>query len=96
MSRIAPRPIAVPLQTLRGRLAPATALARVQEVWERATGPAIAAAARPTAERDGVLTVTCEAAVWAQELDLMAGALIGRLNAELGGDVLHQIRCRTG
>ena len=27
--------------------------------------------ATPIAERDGVLTVTCEAAVWAQELDLM-------------------------
>ncbi len=39
-------------------------------------GPAIAAAARPTAERDGVLTVTCDAAVWAQELDLMADELI--------------------
>ena len=30
--------------------------------------------ARPTSERDGVLTVTCEAAVWAQELDLMAAS----------------------
>ena len=56
------------LDGLTATLAPATTLARVQEVWERAAGPAIAAAARPTAERDGVLTVTCEAAVWAQEL----------------------------
>ena len=44
-----------------------------------AAGPAIAAAARPTAERDGVLTVTCDAAVWAQELDMMAGELIPRI-----------------
>ena len=52
----------------------------------RAAGPAIAAAARPTAERDGVLTVTCEAAVWAQELELMGCELIERLNAALGGE----------
>ena len=86
MSRAAPRPLTTALQELAGALAPASKLARVQEVWEGAVGPAIAAAARPTAERDGVLTVTCEAAVWAQELDLMADALIPRLNAALGGE----------
>ena len=68
----------------------------MQEVWERATGPAIAAAARPTAERDGVLTVSCEAAVWAQELDLMAGELVPRLNAALGAEAIRELRCRTG
>ena len=72
MSRAAPRPLASALAQLTGALAPASTLARVQEVWEGAVGPAIAASARPTAERDGVLTVKCEAAVWAQELDLMA------------------------
>ena len=72
MSRLRPAP-ARHARSRRSRptLAPATTLARVQEIWERAAGPAIAAAARPTAERDGILTVTCEAAVWAQELDLM-------------------------
>jgi predicted nucleic acid-binding Zn ribbon protein len=68
----------------------------VQEAWERAVGPAIAGSAHPTAERDGVLTVICEAAVWAQELDLMGPELIGRLNAELGDDVLRRLRCRSG
>ncbi len=68
----------------------------MQEVWERAAGPAIAASARPTAERDGVLTVTCEAAVWAQELDLMADELIARLNAALGAERIRELRCRTG
>ena len=67
----------------------------MQEVWEQAAGPAIAAAARPTAERDGVLTVSCEAAVWAQELDLMAGELIPRLNAALGAEAIRELRCRT-
>ena len=68
----------------------------MQEVWERATGPAIAAAARPTAERDGVLTVTCEAAVWAQELELMAGDLVPALNAALGAETIRELRCRDG
>jgi predicted nucleic acid-binding Zn ribbon protein len=96
MSRSAPRRLAAPVEALATTLAPATTLARVQEVWGRVLGPAIARSARPTAERDGVLTVICEAAVWAQELDLMASELIGRLNAELGTDTLRQLRCRTG
>jgi predicted nucleic acid-binding Zn ribbon protein len=94
--RNAPRPLSVALQDLSSTLAPATTLARVQELWERATGPAVAAAAIPTAERDGVLTVRCAAAVWAQELDLMAFELLPRLNAELGGEVIRELRCRTG
>jgi predicted nucleic acid-binding Zn ribbon protein len=96
MSRPAPRHLAAPVEALTAELAPATTLARVQETWERAVGPAIAGSARPTAERDGVLTVICEAAVWAQELDLMGPELIGRLNAELGEDTLRRLRCRSG
>jgi predicted nucleic acid-binding Zn ribbon protein len=81
---------------LAATLSPATTLARVQEIWERATGPAIAASARPSAEREGVLTVRCEAAVWAQELELIAAELIPRLNAALGAETIHELRCRTG
>ena len=95
MRKAAPRSLSVALERLSSSLAPATTLARVQEAWERATGPAIAAAARPTAEREAVLTVSCEAAVWAQELDLMAGALVPRLNAELGEQAIRELRCRT-
>jgi predicted nucleic acid-binding Zn ribbon protein len=86
----------VALEDLTRDLAPATTLARVQEIWERAAGPAIALAARPTAERSGVLTVTCEASVWAQELDLIADQVVPRINAALGGDEIRELRCRTG
>ncbi len=96
MRRPAPRPLSPALERLVSELAPATTLARVQETWERAAGPAVAAAARPIAERDGVLTVLCEASVWAQELELMAGEIIPRLNAELGGARVRELRCRTG
>ncbi len=96
MSRRAPRSLSVALEGLTRTLAPATTLARVQEIWEPTAGAAIAQAARPTAERDGILTVTCTAAVWAQELDLMAGDLTQRLNAALGADTIRELRCRTG
>jgi predicted nucleic acid-binding Zn ribbon protein len=48
------------------------------------------------AERDGLLTIACSAAVWAQELDLMASELLIRLNAALGGELVHRLRCRVG
>jgi len=34
--------------------------------------------------------------VWAQELELMAGEIVPRLNAELGGAPVRELRCRTG
>ncbi len=96
MRRASPRPLAPALEQLAGSLAPASTLARVQEVWERAAGDAIAAAAHPVAEREGVLTVLCEASVWAYELELMAGEIVPRLNAALGTDTVRELRCRTG
>jgi predicted nucleic acid-binding Zn ribbon protein len=96
VSRTAPRSLGVALEGLTSTLAPASTLARVQEVWERTVGPAVAASARPTAEHDGVLTVTCDAAVWAQELDLMAGELVPRLNTALSAPSIRVLRCRTG
>jgi predicted nucleic acid-binding Zn ribbon protein len=96
MSRAAPRSLSPALEALAQSLAPATTLARVQGVWESAAGPAIATAARPTAEHNGVLTVTCAAAVWAQELDLMAADLIRSLNSAIGAETIRELRCRTG
>jgi len=93
--RAAPRTLSTAVEDLTSAIAPATTLARVQEVWARTAGPSIAAAARPTAERQGILTVTCTAAVWAQELDLMACELIPRLNAALGAEAIRELRCRT-
>jgi predicted nucleic acid-binding Zn ribbon protein len=96
VSRTAPRSLAGALDALTATIAPASTLARVQEVWERAVGPAIAASANPTAERDGVLTVICEAADWAQELTLMESTLLLRLNDALGAEALRELRCRAG
>ena len=96
LSRPAPRSLSLALEGFTTAIAPASTLARVQACWEMAVGPAIAAAAAPIAERDGVLTVHCEAAVWSQELELMATELLGRLNAALGEELLHKLRCRVG
>jgi predicted nucleic acid-binding Zn ribbon protein len=84
VSRLAPRRLGHALDRLAADLAPATTLARVQARWPDAVGPAIAAEAEPVAEREGVVTVACGSAVWAQELDLLGPDLVRRLNASLG------------
>jgi predicted nucleic acid-binding Zn ribbon protein len=96
MSRRAPRPFSFAVDGLTATIAPSTPLARVQEVWQAAVGEAVAQAAKPTAERSGTLTVVCSAAVWAQELTLMASELVERLNSALGEELVHELRCRTG
>jgi predicted nucleic acid-binding Zn ribbon protein len=96
VSRLVPRPLSAALSELTQRLAPASTLARVQELWPRVAGDAIAAHATPVAERDGVVTVICEASVWAQELDLMADDLVAALNGADGSIAVRELRCRTG
>jgi predicted nucleic acid-binding Zn ribbon protein len=83
--RRAPRPIALALDGVVERAEPATLLARAQGVWAEAAGPELAGFARPVAEHNGVLTVACESAIWAQELELLGPDLLSRLEAALGG-----------
>jgi predicted nucleic acid-binding Zn ribbon protein len=96
MSRNAPRPLSLALDGLTAGLAPATNLSRAQQAWDSAVGAVISEAGRPTAERDGVLTITCADAVWAAELDLMGPELVTRLNGKLGAELIRRLRCRTG
>lgn len=96
MSRLAPRRLSFALEGLTGALAPATTLARIQQVWEQALGARIASAGTPVAEHDGVLTVVCADSVWANELELMGPELVGRLNVAVGAETIHKLRCRTG
>jgi len=51
----------------------------------------VIAQAEPVAERDGVVTVACHTATWAQELDLLHSELLGRLN-----DVLREPKSGAG
>jgi predicted nucleic acid-binding Zn ribbon protein len=93
--RRSPRSLAPALDVLRDAVAPATVLAGIQRAWPEAVGPEIAAEAVPTSERGGVLTVSCSASVWAQELDLMAPAILSRLNELLDGAAVQRLRCVT-
>jgi predicted nucleic acid-binding Zn ribbon protein len=91
--RRAPRPLESAFSRLADDLAPETLLGAVQRAWTGAVGEVIAAEARPTAERGGVLTISCSASVWAQELDLMAPQILARLNERLNEGVVQRLRC---
>lgn len=93
--RRAPRPLGFALERMQVELAPDTLLAEVQQAWHEAVGEGIAAAAQPTGERAGVVTVSCAAAAWSQELDLMAPVLIERLNERLRRGRVTRLRCVT-
>jgi predicted nucleic acid-binding Zn ribbon protein len=96
MRRSAPRPAAIALrEALKGSV-PQTGLAAVQTVWPQAVGAAIAAVADPVSERDGVVTVRCQSATWAQELSLMEPQLLERLGEELGEAAPRALRCSAG
>jgi predicted nucleic acid-binding Zn ribbon protein len=81
--RVAPRPLSAALQGVARRAEPATLLARVQAVWPEVAGPGLSASATPVSERDGVVTVACESAVWAQELELLGPDLLTRFGDAL-------------
>jgi len=93
--RRSPRQLGLAVEQIRDQLAPETLLADVQRVWAEAVGEAIAAAAQPTAERAGALTVACSASVWAQELDLMGPVILERLNGALRVGRISRLRCVT-
>ena len=80
MRRSGPRPLRAVLPVVSRNVAPATTLARVQRHWATAVGNAIAREAEPVGERGGTVTVACRSAVWAEELQLLAPDLVGRLN----------------
>ena len=91
--RRSPRPLSIALDQIRDELEPDSLLAEVQRVWQGAVGMAIAGEAQPSAERGGVVTVSCSASVWAQELDLMAPAILERLNSALRSGRVSRLRC---
>jgi predicted nucleic acid-binding Zn ribbon protein len=90
--RRGPRPLSTALDRLTAQLAPATLLAEVQRAWEQAAGEAFAGQSEPVAERDGVVTVACASAVWAQELDLLSERVVERLNESLGRPAVRGLR----
>jgi predicted nucleic acid-binding Zn ribbon protein len=96
VTRRAPRPLGPALDALLSRIAPASTLASVQAVWAEAVGPAVAAHGTPASERDGVLRVSCDEAVWANEIDLMGPDLVAAINGALGSELVTALTCRAG
>jgi predicted nucleic acid-binding Zn ribbon protein len=81
--RRAPRPIGAALGAVVAGAEPATLLAAVQSAWPGAVGEAIAREATPVSERDGVVTVACRSATWAQELDLLGSQIGSQIRQDL-------------
>jgi predicted nucleic acid-binding Zn ribbon protein len=83
MGRRTPRPIGAALKTVLSGAEPATLLAAVQSAWSGAVGEAVAREATPVSERDGVVTVACGSATWAQELDLLGDQILSQVRQNL-------------
>jgi predicted nucleic acid-binding Zn ribbon protein len=95
MRRSGPRPVSLALDGFTGGLAPATLIAAVQRVWPEAAGERFAPHSEPVSERDGVVVVACDEAVWANELDLMSELVVARLNTALGRPAVRRLRARA-
>ena len=81
--RRAPRPLSGAVEATLREVSPTTLLAAVQRAWAPAVGDAVAREATPVAERDGVVTVACRSATWAQELDLLGDRILSQVRAEM-------------
>lgn len=60
-------------------------------VWPDVVGPDVAANARPVQLKQRRLVVTASSSVWAQTLQLMSEAIVGRLNERLGPGTVERI-----
>lgn len=94
--RTQPRSLGDAIRRSREESEPATLLAAVQSAWRPALGERVAAEARPVRERERVVTVACRAATWAQELDLLRGELLERLNAAIEPQRVDELRFVVG
>lgn len=94
MRRAGPRPLSFALDALADALEPPTPLAAVQRAWPGAAGR-FGPVSEPVAEREGVVTVACDSAVWAAELDLMSELVVAQLNAALGRPAVKRLRTRA-
>jgi predicted nucleic acid-binding Zn ribbon protein len=94
MRRSGPRPVSFALDGMIDRLAPPTLLAAVQRAWPEAAGR-FADFSEPVSERDGVVVVACDSAVWASELDLLSERVIDNLNGVLGRPAVTRLKTRA-
>lgn len=86
--------IAASLERITSRLGipSARTMSTIANCWPKVVGEVVAAHAQPVALRDGVLVVRVDAPQWRTELKWMAGQVADRLNAEIGSDVVEQLK----
>ncbi len=60
--------------------------------WEALVGSDIAEHCRPQTLTEGELLVVAESTAWATQLRLLAPTILGRLRAQVGGDVVTRLR----
>jgi predicted nucleic acid-binding Zn ribbon protein len=92
--RAGPRPVSFALDALADALEPPTLLAAAQRAWPSVAG-SFGRRSEPVHERDGVLTVACDSAVVAHELDLMSELVIAKLNEALGRPAVRRLRAQA-
>jgi predicted nucleic acid-binding Zn ribbon protein len=90
--RPGPRPLTIAFERIADDVMPKTLLAEVQRAWPDVAGPGLVEVAEPVSERDGVITIACGSAVWAQELDLMGERVVASLNEALGREAVVRLR----
>lgn len=66
------------------------------QVWDAVVGPQVAAHARPSRIRDGVLEVRVDQAVWMQQLQLLKPKILAALEQRLGAGIIRDIFWRHG
>lgn len=68
----------------------------IWQVWDEVVGPQIARRARPSAIRDGVLTVTVASGPWLQQLTFLKGEIVTQLNEKVGEPLVREIYLKAG
>jgi len=61
-------------------------------VWDTVVGEQVSKHTQAYAVEKGVLAVRVDSHVWLQELQFLKPDIIGRLNRELGGEVITELR----
>jgi hypothetical protein len=70
--------------------------ARIVACWSDVVGPEMAAKCRPTSLRGGVLRIRTDSSAWASEFRFVAPKVVARINAQLGAQVVREIKPWVG
>lgn len=70
--------------------------ARLFSSWDDIVGAEIASRCQPLSLRAGTLKVRTQSAAWASELKYLAPQILRRLNAELGRQMVTQVKVSVG